>query len=302
MKNKCRTLFLTLAVVLCMTAFSVTAFAAEAGHYASNENGSETPPDAIESITVDTDTVTLPTGNGGDAIIEWDVDATEIGDVLSGFLSSFSGQPLTPDGNLTLIDDIYQVENYASDESERKDKQFIVVQSKNGNYFYLVIDRSGDTENVYFLNMVDEADLMALMDDADGSTDVKCSCTDKCVVGAINTDCEVCRTNMSECSGKEPVAEQKPADQPETGAESADSGQEQEKQSSSMMPILILVLALAGGGALYWFKLRGKQPKNKGNDDLDDYDFGLDEEDTEEETEIDDADLMAEADEEKENT
>ena len=110
MKNKCRTLFLTLAVVLCMTAFSVTAFAAEAGHYASNENGSETPPDAIESITVDTDTVTLPTGNGGDAIIEWDVDATEIGDVLSGFLSSFSGQPLTPDGNLTLIDDIYQVE------------------------------------------------------------------------------------------------------------------------------------------------------------------------------------------------
>lgn len=45
--------------------------------------------------------------------------------------------------------------------------------------------------------MEDEADLMALMDDADGSTDVKCSCTDKCVVGAINTDCEVCRTNIS---------------------------------------------------------------------------------------------------------
>ena len=302
MKNKGKKLSLVLAVVLCMTAFSVTAFAAEAGHYASDESGTATPPDAIESITVDTGAVTLPTGNGGEAIIEWDINATEIGDVLSGFLSSFSGQPLTPDGNLTLIDDIYQVENYASDESERKDKQFIVVQTKNGNYFYLVIDRSGDTENVYFLNMVDEADLMALMDDADVSTDVKCSCTDKCVVGEINTSCEVCRTNMSECSGKESVVEQKPAEQPEEDTEKENSGQEQEKQSSSMMPILILVLALAGGGALYWFKFRGKQPKNKGNDNLDDYDFGLDEEDTEEETEIDDADLMAETDEDKENT
>ena len=58
MKNKCRTLFLTLAVVLCMTAFSVTAFAAEAGHYASDESGTATPPDAIERITVDTDAVT----------------------------------------------------------------------------------------------------------------------------------------------------------------------------------------------------------------------------------------------------
>ena len=63
--------------------------------------------------------------------------------------------PLTPDGNLTLVDDI-MVE-------ESKDKQFVTLQSKNGNYFYLVIDRSGDKENVYFLNLVDEADLMALI-------------------------------------------------------------------------------------------------------------------------------------------
>ena len=74
MKNKGKKLFLVLAVVLCMTAFSVTAFAAEAGHYASDESGTAAPPDAIESITVDTGAVTLPTGNGGEAIIEWDIN------------------------------------------------------------------------------------------------------------------------------------------------------------------------------------------------------------------------------------
>ena len=75
-----------------------------------------------------------------------------------------SGAPLTPDGNLELVDDVYQ----ASD-----GKQFITVQSKNDNTFYIVIDRDKNGENVYFLNLVDEADLMALMQD--GEVTVKCT-------------------------------------------------------------------------------------------------------------------------------
>lgn len=65
-------------------------------------------------------------------------------------------QPLTPPGNMELVDD------YSGEQSESK--QFITVVTKSGDYFYLVIDRAGDRENVHFLNLVDEADLMAIIE------------------------------------------------------------------------------------------------------------------------------------------
>ena len=194
----------------------------------------------------------------------------------------------TPDGNLTLIDDFLQIEVPGDEETEQVEKQFITVQSKNGNTFYIVIDRNGETENVYFLNLVDEADLMALMESEDGETTTPtCSCTDKCVVGAINTNCEICRTNMSECTGKEPVVEPEPTEPVEEPTE--------EPKSTNFMPIIIILILGAGGFAVYWFKFRKPKTKTSGSSDLDDYDFGEDDEDYDEETELDDADVMAEA-------
>ena len=143
---------------------------------------------------------------------------------------------------------------------------------------------------MYFLNLVDEADLMALMEGEEGETAVPtCSCTDKCVVGAINTNCEICRTNMSECTGKEPVVEPEP-EQPTEPVEEPD-----EKKSANFLPLIIVLIAGAGGFAVYWFKFRKPKTKTTGNSDLDDYDFGQDDEDYDEETELDDADVMAEA-------
>ena len=65
-KRNSRLLACALAVVLCMTAFSIPTFAA--GYYASNENGNNTPPDAIESITVSTENVNLPANSSSSGI------------------------------------------------------------------------------------------------------------------------------------------------------------------------------------------------------------------------------------------
>lgn len=219
-----------------------------------------------------------------------DIDFGNIDFDLSGFSGEdfSSGIPLTPDGNMSLVDDIFQDESYNEGEQRViQSKQFITVQTKSGNSFYIIIDRSKDGENVYFLNLVDESDLLSLMEEApeapaEPEKPAECICKDKdkCEFGAVNTECEVCKMDLIKCTGKEkPKEEVKP-----DGAEK--ESPKKEKKSVNPALLLLPLLALAGGGAYWFFKIRKPKPKNVRNPD--DYDFGDDSEgDYSEETDVD---------------
>ena len=246
MKNKkiIRTFAATLAVMLCFAAFSTTAFA----------GGVDPDPEPLPETTEAPEEVPEETEEPTTGGIEMEPE----------------GVPVTPEGNAALVDDFYG------------DKQLITVTTKAGNYFYILIDRANEDKKtaVHFLNQVDEADLMALMEDGNAKEEppAVCSCTKKCEAGAVNTACPVCVTDKSKCTGKAP---EPPAETPEP---------EKEKPAGLNPAALILLLALLGGGGVFaYLKLVKNKPKTKGNDSLDDYDYG--EEDSEEwETENEESD------------
>ena len=104
------------------------------------------------------------------------------------------GVPITPKGNATLVDDFYG------------DKQLITVTTKAGNYFYILIYRANEDKetSVHFLNQVDYADLLALLDEEPQDTEF-CICTVNCEAGNVNENCPLCEKSLRNCTAPEAV-------------------------------------------------------------------------------------------------
>lgn len=151
---------------------------------------------------------------------------------------------LTPDGNMTLVSDI------TGDAASAK--EFLTVVTKNNHYFYIVIERDKKGgSNVHFLNQVDEADLLALLSDEE----------------------------------KDAYLDQKPAATPQpTPVPTPVPTQQPEVQQDAVSPRAALLLVLLAGMTVLIFlylRQKGAKPKTKGGVDLDEYDYG--DEDEEEE-------------------
>ena len=159
-------------------------------------------------------------------------DAVTVTDESSG--------ALTPEGNLTLVDD------YHTNYSDGSGQQFITLVSKSGNTFYLVIDRNAKGDNtIHFMNLVDEADLLALMEEdaADAYTAEK--------EAAVQAELE--RKQAEEDAKK--AAEEAAASDTEQPKENKVT-----KIASSFLGVVVLI-ALAAGGGFYFYRQQMQKKK-----------------------------------------
>ena len=154
---------------------------------------------------------------------------------------------LTPEGNLTLVDD------YHTSYSDGSGQQFITLVSKSGNTFYLVIDRNDKGENtVHFMNLVDESDLLSLMEEdaADAYTAEK--------EAAAQAEQE---RKQAEEDAKKAAEEAAASGTEQTG------GNKVTKYAATFLGVLALV-GLAAGGGIYTF-MKQKQKKQAEKEALD---------------------------------
>ena len=152
---------------------------------------------------------------------------------------------LTPEGNLTLVDD------YHTDYSDGSGQQFITLVSKSGNTFYLVIDRNAKgQQTVHFMNLVDEADLLALMEEeeADAYTAEK-EAAAKAEQDKLKAE-EEAKKAAEEAATAEPLKENKVT-----------------KYAGAFLGVVVLI-ALAAGGGFYAFA-KQKQKKQAEKEALD---------------------------------
>ena len=173
----------------------------------------------------------------------------EIGDKKEDIYGNPSGKlegteksdPLTPDGNLSLVDDVGKANG--------EGKQFITVVTKTGNYFYIIIDRDDKWEGtVHFLNQVNEADLFHLLDEV----------AQEKYIASLDTEKD---------EPEQPVIEE--PEEPET----EEPVEKPKKNNMAGILGILAVLGIVGAGGGYYFIQQNKKKKAEVKPDPDaDYD------------------------------
>ena len=184
-------------------------------------------------------------------------EATPTPVVETEYITIGPGMPYLADGNGHTLDVLY---------SAATNKQFITMQTKSGNVFYLVIDydkpidEDAEMYETYFLNLVDERDLLSLM-----SEDEMPTATPQVIYVTPEPTVQPAATPVPTSA---PVATEPPAEKPE-------------KNQTTGILALVLIVAAIGGAAFYFLKVKGKGGSSKPSSsyDLDDDDDEDEEED-----------------------
>ena len=149
---------------------------------------------------------------------------------------------LTPEGNLTLVDD------YHTNYSDGSGQQFITLVSKSGATFYLVIDRNAKgQQTVHFMNLVDEADLLALMDED--------------TADAYTTEKEAAR--QAELDKLKAEDEAKKAAEEAEKAADAPKENKVSKYAAAFLGVVAMIALAAGGGFYFFIQQRNKKQAEK---------------------------------------
>ena len=150
---------------------------------------------------------------------------------------------LTPEGNLTLVDD------YHTSYSDGSGQQFITLVSKSGATFYLVIDRNAKgQQTVHFMNLVDEADLLALMEED--------------AADAYAAEKEAAAQAEQDKLKSEEEAKKAAEEAAASGSEQT-GGNKVTKYAATFLGVLALVGLAAGGGIYTFMKQKQKRQAEK---------------------------------------
>ncbi len=226
-----------LTAMLCISGYSVTVSAQTNGNYTT---GVVTATKTAQSVGTAKVKPTITQVEATPGVVPSETTTT-----VPVYEATEAAVPLSPEGNLTMVDDI---SGQASG-----GKQFITVMTKAGKTFYIIIDKAADKENVYFLNMVDEADLLALIDDKDSIS------VDRLTDNAVSTE-------------PEPIIQ--PVIKPDiTVSESKTEQTKAELTASDYLPLAVIVILMVVGAALWFIRSRKKKANVKGRQIPDEYIF-----------------------------
>lgn len=247
MKKWTKMICLVMTVISVISMMSMTAFAAEGDVIDESFSGVEIP---AEELTEGGETVTMPDETTDPAVTEDDSvpddtvtdettdteDSTEESNSTDKADDAFS-----VDGNGEVLDNVVD---------EKSGKEFYTITTANNNTYYLIIDHSSNTKNVYMLSMIDENDLKEFLSEEE--------------------------PEAPEDTGTPPAVDL--GDESSGDETPDDSEPEEPKKNNNILSTVLIILvlgAIAGGGYFYFKIYKPKKEAQISDEDMEYVDEGV---------------------------